>query len=158
MAEIWLEMVVKRQIVSLLFFVTPSMYLQMYSVSLQVLTSRREMRWDIKKLFLRAEFRPLWEPWEEDETPRKVVLAGSSVLNEVIGYIEDQTGRSDINWATALENCVYQKGSQKLDDCIRDTLNHHEKKTENLIPGNIGKEFFHNICKYFNSSAWGYKE
>ena len=79
----------------------------------------------------------------------KIVPAGSSVLNEVIGYIEDQTGRSDINWATALENCVDQKGSQKLDDCIRDTLNHHEKKTENLVPGNIGEGYIY-CCKYFN--------
>ena len=25
----------------------------------------------MKKLFLRAEFGPLWGPWEVDETPRK---------------------------------------------------------------------------------------
>jgi hypothetical protein len=25
----------------------------------------------MKKLFLRAEFGPLWEPWEEDEIGRK---------------------------------------------------------------------------------------
>ena len=30
-----------------------------------------EMARDMKKLFLRAEFGPLWEPWEVDETPRK---------------------------------------------------------------------------------------
>ena len=28
----------------------------------------------MKKLFLRAEFGPLWGPWEVDETPRKVIL------------------------------------------------------------------------------------
>ena len=28
------------------------------------------MRWDMKKLFLRAEFGPLWEPWEVDEIGR----------------------------------------------------------------------------------------
>ena len=27
----------------------------------------------MKKLFLRAEFGPLWEPWEEDEIGRKFV-------------------------------------------------------------------------------------
>ena len=27
----------------------------------------------MKKLFLRAEFGPLWGPWEVDETPRKVI-------------------------------------------------------------------------------------
>ena len=32
------------------------------------------MRWDMKKLFLRAEFGPLWDPWEVDETPRKWIL------------------------------------------------------------------------------------
>jgi len=26
----------------------------------------------MKKLFLRAEFGPLWEPWEEDEIGRKI--------------------------------------------------------------------------------------
>ena len=31
------------------------------------------MRWDMKKLFLRAEFGPLWEPWEEDEIGRKIL-------------------------------------------------------------------------------------
>ena len=28
----------------------------------------------MKKLFLRAEFGPLWEPWEEDEIGRKAIL------------------------------------------------------------------------------------
>ena len=28
-----------------------------------------------EKLFLRAEFGPLWEPWEEDEIGRKVLSA-----------------------------------------------------------------------------------
>jgi hypothetical protein len=28
----------------------------------------------MKKLFLRAEFGPLWEPWEEDEIGRNEVL------------------------------------------------------------------------------------
>ena len=28
----------------------------------------------MKKLFLRAEFGPLWEPWEEDEIGRKTYL------------------------------------------------------------------------------------
>ena len=28
----------------------------------------------MKKLFLRAEFGPLWEPWEVDETPRNAIL------------------------------------------------------------------------------------
>ena len=27
----------------------------------------------MKKLFLRAEFGPLWEPWEEDEIGRKKI-------------------------------------------------------------------------------------
>ena len=27
----------------------------------------------MKKLFLRAEFGPLWEPWEEDEIGRKTL-------------------------------------------------------------------------------------
>ena len=27
----------------------------------------------MKKLFLRAEFGPLWEPWEVDEIGRKVI-------------------------------------------------------------------------------------
>ena len=27
----------------------------------------------MKKLFLRAEFGPLWGPWEVDETPRKCI-------------------------------------------------------------------------------------
>ena len=31
----------------------------------------------MKKLFLRAEFGPLWEPWEEDEIGRKGILAPS---------------------------------------------------------------------------------
>ena len=30
----------------------------------------------MKKLFLRAEFGPLWEPWEVDETPRKFFWEG----------------------------------------------------------------------------------
>jgi hypothetical protein len=28
----------------------------------------------MKKLFLRAEFGPLWEPWEEDEIGRKIIF------------------------------------------------------------------------------------
>ena len=32
----------------------------------------------MKKLFLRAEFGPLWEPWEEDEIGRKSIQ-GSSI-------------------------------------------------------------------------------
>ena len=31
----------------------------------------------MKKLFLRAEFGPLWGPWEVDETPRKMFLTRS---------------------------------------------------------------------------------
>ena len=31
----------------------------------------------MKKLFLRAEFGPLWGPWEVDETPRKDILIPS---------------------------------------------------------------------------------
>jgi hypothetical protein len=34
----------------------------------------------MKKLFLRAEFGPLWEPWEVDETPRKLFLIGSMIV------------------------------------------------------------------------------
>ena len=30
------------------------------------------MTCDMKKLFLRAEFGPLWEPWEEKEIGRKI--------------------------------------------------------------------------------------
>ena len=34
----------------------------------------------MKKLFLRAEFGPLWEPWEEDEIGRKTLLLRCSTL------------------------------------------------------------------------------
>ena len=35
----------------------------------------------MKKLFLRAEFGPLWEPWEEDEIGRKALpLVPAAVL------------------------------------------------------------------------------
>jgi hypothetical protein len=34
----------------------------------------------MKKLFLRAEFGPLWEPWEEDEIGRKDFLVISKML------------------------------------------------------------------------------
>ena len=32
----------------------------------------------MKKLFLRAEFGPLWGPWEVDETPRKFLAMWKS--------------------------------------------------------------------------------
>jgi len=35
----------------------------------------------MKKLFLRAEFGPLWGPWEVDETPRKYMfLLGGNIM------------------------------------------------------------------------------
>ena len=39
----------------------------------------------MKKLFLRAEFGPLWEPWEEDEIGRKIF----PTVNCLHTYIED---------------------------------------------------------------------
>ena len=63
----------------------------------------------------------------------------SNLLNEVIGLLEDQTGRSDINWATVLEKCLDQKGSQNLDDCVQDYLKHSDKKTDNFTSKNLGE-------------------
>ena len=36
----------------------------------------------MKKLFLRAEFGPLWEPWEEDEIGRKEILVKPKLVLE----------------------------------------------------------------------------
>jgi len=33
----------------------------------------------MKKLFLRAEFGPLWEPWEEDEIGRKAYPSSCNI-------------------------------------------------------------------------------
>ena len=38
----------------------------------------------MKKLFLRAEFGPLWEPWEEDEIGRKKL---SKVYQTLVSYV-----------------------------------------------------------------------
>ena len=54
----------------------------------------------MKKLFLRAEFGPLWEPWGEDEIGRKVEAYGGS---------ENEIGRKCILQA---ENIM--PGSKKL--------------------------------------------
>ena len=35
----------------------------------------------MKKLFLRAEFGPLWEPWEEDEIGRKKILVAPKMVS-----------------------------------------------------------------------------
>ena len=41
----------------------------------------------MKKLFLRAEFGPLWEPWEEDEIGRKKFTLGWEV-EEMVQEVE----------------------------------------------------------------------
>ena len=37
----------------------------------------------MKKLFLRAEFGPLWGPWEVDETPRKRGFSNSAFHSQL---------------------------------------------------------------------------
>jgi hypothetical protein len=37
----------------------------------------------MKKLFLRAEFGPLWEPWEEDEIGRKALVSRSLSVKKI---------------------------------------------------------------------------
>ena len=55
----------------------------------------------MKKLFLRAEFGPLWEPWEEDEIGRKTflyrltVFAIAKSLGLITAIIQD-AGRTQI--------------------------------------------------------------
>ena len=43
----------------------------------------------MKKLFLKAEFGPLWEPWKVDETPRKILFLKKLVHSIHILFFQD---------------------------------------------------------------------
>ena len=49
----------------------------------------------MKKLFLRTEFGPLWEPWEEDEIGRNKIFSELYTIKEfelrVVTFILNQT-------------------------------------------------------------------
>ena len=42
----------------------------------------------MKKLFLRAEFGPLWEPWEEDEVGRKEFAFSCQAKTHILFTLE----------------------------------------------------------------------
>ena len=52
----------------------------------------------MKKLFLRAEFGPLWEPWEEDEIGRKILSTEGFFRKSTFCTLMDSNPGFDRQW------------------------------------------------------------